>query len=102
MIAALSSFSLFTAYQFLSPGNLVFAPENKTQPFPSCVCQWLCAYMMEMIATSFFFGYCVSIFELLFLFSRGLDNRLNKSYNTTPTEEGMKCASLLRPRGLTM
>ena len=50
---------------------------------------------MGMIATSFFFAYCVSNFECWFLFSRGLDNRLNKSYNTTPAEEGTRCSSLL-------
>ena len=50
----------------------------------------------------FFFVYCVSNFERWFLFSRGLDKALHKSYNTTPAEEGMECDSLLRPHDLTM
>ena len=63
MIATVTAFSLFTAYQFLSPGKLVFTPESKMRPYPSWVNQRLCAYTMEMIATSFFFAYCVSNFE---------------------------------------
>ena len=72
IIAVLSVFSLFTAYQFLSPGKLVFTPESKMRPFPSCVYQRLCALMMEMIATSYFFAYCVSNFECWFYCERGL------------------------------
>ena len=41
-------------------------------------------------------------FWVQILFSRGLDNRLKKSYNTTPAEEGMSYCSLLRPHSLTM
>ena len=53
MVAAPGSFSLFTAYQFLSFGRFVCASESKMRPYPSCVHPWFCAYMMEMIATSF-------------------------------------------------
>ena len=102
MIAAVICFSLFTAYQFLSFDRRFDAPESKMRPSPSCVFRRVSALMMEMIAMSFFFVYCVSNFELLFLFSRGLDNRLKKSYNTTPAEEGTVCDSLLRPHNLTM
>lgn len=92
------------------------------RPSPSCVYWWLCAYMMEMIATSFFFAYCVSNFECWFycekalhtaitdavycvklvVFGRrvanklrkGLDKALHKSYNTTPAEEGWSSSLL--------
>ena len=78
--------------------------------------------MMEMIAWSFFFAYCVSNFECWFYcekalhtaitdavycvklvacdrrvankLRKGLDKALHKSYNTTPAEEG-KGSSLL-------
>ena len=72
MGVVLSAFSLFTAYQILSPGKLVYAPESKMRPYPSCVYRRLYAYMMEMIATSFFFAYCVSNFECWFYCERGL------------------------------
>ena len=55
-------FSLFTAYQFLSSDRRFDSPENKMRPSPSCV-QMISTLMMEMIATSFFFVYCVSNFE---------------------------------------
>ena len=71
MIATVTAFSLFTAYQFLSSNEVVSNPESKMRPYPSCVYQWLCAYMMEMIATSFFFAYCVSNFEFLILYFQG-------------------------------
>ena len=74
MIAAAPPFSLFTAYQFLSADRLVFSPESKMRPYPSCVYWRLCAYMMEMIATGFFFVYCVSNFEFWFLFKGALTN----------------------------
>ena len=80
-------FSLFTAYQFLSSDRRLDAPESKIRPYPSCVYQWFCAYMMEMIARSFFFVYCVSNFEFWFLFANRLDKYVFLSYNTTPTEE---------------
>jgi hypothetical protein len=63
MIATVTAFSLFTAYQFLSSDMCIDTPKSKMRPYPSWVNQWLCAYMMEMIATSFFFAYCVSNFE---------------------------------------
>ena len=102
MIAAVIPFSLFTAYQFLSFDRLFDSPESKMRPSPSCVCRRVSALMMDMIAMSFFFVYCVSNFEFEFYFQGGLDNRLKKSYNTTPAEEGMECCSLLRPHILTM
>jgi len=94
MITTSSAFSLFTAYQFLSSNELVSDPKSKTRPYPSRVYQRLCAYMIEMIATSFFFAYCVSKFERWFLFSKGLDNPWILSYNTTPAE-GERSTSLL-------
>ena len=63
VIAAVIPFSLFTAYQFLSFDRRFDPPESKMRPSPSCVCQRVSALMMEMIATSFFFAYCVSNFE---------------------------------------
>ena len=72
MIAAVIPFSLFTAYQFLSCDGGFDAPESKMRPSPSCVCRRLCAYIMEMIATSFFFVYCVSNFEFRFYFKTAL------------------------------
>ena len=87
-------FSLFTAYQFLSSDRRLDAPESKMRPFPSCMYQWLCAYMMEMIATSFFFAYCVSNFECWFLFENLLDKAAIVSYNTTPAEEEWRCSLL--------
>ena len=95
MSVAPSAFSLFTAYKFLSSNEVVSNPESKMRPSPSCVCQRVSALMMEMIATSFFFAYCVSNFECWFLFSRGLDKYVFISYNTTPAKEGMRCSSLL-------
>ena len=77
-------------------------PESKMRPSPSCVCRRVSALMMEMIATSFFFVYCVSNFEFEFYFQGGLDKAHHKSYNTTPAEERMQCISLLRPHSLTM
>ena len=67
------------------------------RPYPSWVNQWLCAYMMEMIATSFFFAYCVSNFECYFLFANLLDKGAVLSYNTTPAEggRGFLCSLLL-------
>ena len=53
MIAAVSAFSLFIAYHFLSYDRLIDAPKSKMRPYPSCVYQRLYAYLMEMIATSF-------------------------------------------------
>ena len=84
MSVVLSAFSLFTAYQFLSPGKLVFTPERKMRPSPSCVYQRLCASMMEMIAWSFFFAYCVSNFECwFFIFKRPWQSLNSKlQYNT--------------------
>ena len=75
VIAAVIPFSLFTAYQFLSSDGRFDAPENKMRPSPSCVYRRVSALMMEMIATSFFFVYCVLNFECCFLFSRGLAYR---------------------------
>ena len=98
MIATVTAFSLFTAYQFLSFGRFVCASESKMRPYPSCMYWRLCAYMMEMIATSFFFAYCVSNFEHWFLFSRGLDNRAILSYNTTSAEEGQGSSLLFADR----
>ena len=72
MIAAVIPFSLFTAYQFLSSDRRFNASESKMRPYPSCVYWRLCAYMMEMIATGFFFVYCVSNFELRFYFKTAL------------------------------
>ena len=88
MSVVLSAFSLVTAYQFLNFDRLIDTSKNKMRPFPSCVYRWLCAYMMEMIATSFFFAYCVSNFECYFLFANLLDKGAVLSYNTTPAEEG--------------
>ena len=65
-------FSLFTAYQFLSSNRRFDAPESKMRPSPSCVCRVVSALMMEMIATSFFFVYCVSNFEFGFYFQGAL------------------------------
>ena len=65
-------FSLFTAYQFLSSYRCFNAPESKMRPSPSCVCRGVSALMMEMIATSFFFVYCVSNFEFRFYFKTAL------------------------------
>ena len=89
MVATVTAFSLFTAYQFLSPDRLFSAIESKMRPYPSCVYWGLCAYMMEMIAMSFFFAYCVSNFECWFLFGNLLDKAAIVSYNTTPAEEGL-------------
>ena len=72
MIAAVIPFSLFTAYQFLSSDRRFNASESKMRPYPSCVYWRLCAYMMEMIATDFFFVYCVSNFEFEFYFQEAL------------------------------
>ena len=71
MSVAPNAFSLFTAYQFLSLGMLISALESKMRPFPSCVYQRLCALMMEMIATSYYFAYCVSNFEFWFYIFKG-------------------------------
>ena len=68
VIAAVIPFSLFTAYQFLSSDRRFDAPESKMRPHPSCVYRRVSALMMEMIATSFFFVYCVSNFEFGFYF----------------------------------
>ena len=115
MIAAPGAFSLFTAYQFLSSNELVSNPESKMRPYPSCVYQRVCSYMLEMIATCFFFAYCVSNFEFRFYFKtalhtaitdavycvklvvcdrrvanklrKGLDKALHKSYNATTREK---------------
>ena len=54
MIATVTAFSLFTAYQFLSSDMCIDTPESKMRPFPSWMYQWVCVCMMEMIATSFF------------------------------------------------
>ena len=102
MIAAVISFSLFTAYQFLSSNGRFDAPENKMRPSPSCVCRRVSALMMEMIATRFFLCLLRIKFWVQVLFQNGLDNRLKKSYNTTPAEKGMEYDSLLRPHSLTM
>ena len=72
MIAASKAFSLFTAYQFLSSDMRIDTPESKMRPYPSCVYQRVCSYMLEMIATSFFFVYCVSNFEFRFYFKTAL------------------------------
>ena len=96
------------------------------RPYPSCVYWWLCAYMMEMIATSFFFAYCVSNFECWIYHGKdlhtaitdvvycvrlvvcnrrvanklrkGLDKALHKSYNTTPAEGGQSNSLLFAAR----
>ena len=65
-------FSLFTAYQILSSNWRFDAPESKMRPSPSCVCRRVSTLMMEMIATSLFFVYCVSNFELRFYFQGAL------------------------------
>ena len=72
MIATVTAFSLFTAYQFLSSDMCIDTPESKMRPFPSWVYQWVCDCMMEMIATSFFFAYCVSNFECWFYCEKAL------------------------------
>ena len=48
------------------------ASESKMRTSPSCVCRRVSALMMEMIATSFFFVYCVSNFEFGFYFQGAL------------------------------
>ena len=65
-------FSLFAAYQFLSCDGRFDTPESKMRPSPSCVCRRFSALMMEMIATGFFFVYCVSNFEFRFYFKTDL------------------------------
>ena len=62
MIAAVIPFSLFTAYQFLSYDRLIDAPKSKMRPYPAWVNQWLCTDMMEMIASTFFVGFCAPNF----------------------------------------
>ena len=97
MIATVTAFSLFTAYQFLSPGKLVFTPKSKMRPYPPCVCWRLCAYMMEMIATSFFFAYCVSNFELRFYFKTALTTAWIRVtiQHLQKKDEGVLCSLLL-------
>ena len=63
VIAVVIPFSLFTAYQFLSSDRRFDASESKMRPSPASVFRRVSALMMEMIATSFFFVYCVSNFE---------------------------------------
>jgi hypothetical protein len=53
MIATVTAFSLFTAYQFLSFNELVSDPESKMRPYPSSVYRRIFGYMMEMITTRF-------------------------------------------------
>ena len=61
MIAASNAFSLFSAYQFLIPDRAVLLPKQNATI--SIMCVPISALMMEMIAQSFFFAYCVSNFE---------------------------------------
>ena len=102
VIAAVILFSLFTAYQFLSFDRRFDASESKMRPSPSYVCRRVSALMMEMVATMLFLCLLRIKFWVLNLMQNGLDNRLKKSYNTTPAEEGMECDSLFRPHSLTM
>ena len=123
MSVVLSAFSLFTAYQFLNFDRRIDTSKNKMRPSPSCVHWRLFAYMMEIIATCFFFAYCVSNFECWFYcekalhtaitdavycvklvacdrrvankLRKGLDKALHKSYNTTPAEERRSSSLLL-------
>ena len=68
VIAAVIPFSLFTAYQFLSFDRRFDPPESKMRPSPSCVCRRLCAYIMEMIATSFSLFTAYQILSSNFIF----------------------------------
>ena len=54
MIATVTAFSLFTAYQFLSSDEDAFTPERKNATISIMCAPMLSTLMMEMIATSFF------------------------------------------------
>ena len=102
VIAAVIPFSLFTAYQFLSSNRWFWCLLKAKCDHLHHVCAdglapWWWRWSRRAFLCLLRINFWVQI-----LFSRGLDNRLKKSYNTTPVEEGMRCSSLLRPHNLTM
>ena len=63
VIAAMIPFSLFTAYQFLSPGMIVSAPENENATV-SIMCVLTALLLHDgNDRDELFFVYCVSNFE---------------------------------------
>ena len=90
----LSAFSLFTAYQILSPGKLDYAPESKMRPYPSCVCQCFAPTWWKGSRRDFSLLTAYQILSAEFILKIVLDNGAIVSYNTTPAEEGWRCSLL--------
>ena len=87
MIAAVRSFSLFTAYQFLSPANLDFCSWKQNATI-SIMCVLTALRLHDGDDRDEFFLWLLRIkFWVLILFRIGLDKDAILSYNTTPADE---------------